>query len=150
MKNKHTLIGLFLLAAFTLNVQAEQSVKLVPEKTQLEQDQELLDQGIARTAQALHYTATVLKSQHDVIWRLPDARLLALLNANVPRTIALSQAKDKAATEVNTLLNLLNIAKLTTRAPVGLGRDDVQFDEQKKLFVIVPKPPVASPVVPNP
>ena len=128
----------------------DDAVKLHPDsgdaaKEQLAKDVETLDKGILRVGEALNHAAAVLTREHNAIWSLPDDRLLAVLNADIQRTVAIASAKDKAAAEVNSLLNQLNIARFTNRAPIGLGRADVKYDEDAKLFVIVP--PVEEPIV---
>lgn len=115
-----------------------QETPIIPEKTQEQVDLERLDQGILAVAQALNHAAAVLTSEHSAIWALPDERLLAVLNANVQRTIAIATAKDEAAAQINSLLNKLNIPQYTNRAPIGFGRADVKFDQATSLFVIVP------------
>lgn len=129
---------------------AQEPVKLHPDsgedKAQLEKDVAQLDAGILRAAEALNHAAGVLAREHNYIWSLPDDRLLALLNANVQRSIAIAQAKDKAAAEINSLLNQLNIARFTNRAPIGFGRADVSFNQETQLFEIEP---VDQPVPPS-
>jgi len=127
-----------LLLCIGMQVNAQETAPLVAEKTQAEKDQETLSIGILRVAEALNHTAAVLTREHKTIWSLPDDRLLALLNANVQRTAAIAAAKDKAAQEINSLLNQLNLTRYTNRAPIGFGRDDVKFDETTNKFVIIP------------
>ena len=128
-----------IFAALTVSLSNAQEVApIIPEKTQAQADLEQLDFGILRVAEALNHAAAVLTREHQAVWSLPDDRLLALLNSNVQRTLAIAAAKDKAATEINSLLNQLNIARFTNRAPVGFGRPDVQFDQGANAFVIIP------------
>jgi len=138
MKSALRTLTTALILSIGLLAHAQESAPLIPEKTESQLDLEKLDLGILRVAEALNHTAAVLTREHNAIWRLPDDRLLAVLNASVSRTIAIAQAKDKAAQEINSLLNQLNIARYTNRAPIGLGRADVKFDETAKLFVIIP------------
>lgn len=123
------------LAALALPLTAQE---LIPAKPQIQQDAEQLTEGIVNVAEALNHTATILQIEHDRFWSLPDARLLAVLNADVPRMLAISAAKDAAAVQINALLNQLNLAKYAKRAPTGLGRADVIFNAQSNLFEIVP------------
>ena len=127
-----------LLFCIGMQVNAQETAAIVPEKTQAEKDLEALNTGILRVAQALDLSARTLSREHQAVWRLPDDRLLALLNANVQRTLLIATAKDKAAQEINSLLNQLNLPRFTTRAPIGFGRDDVKFDEATSKFVIIP------------
>ena len=140
-----------LFSALLLGTVHAQDVKLHPDSGITDQDQLAkdilaLDKGIVRVGEALNHAAAVLTREHQAIWRLPDDRLLAVLNANVARTIAISQAKDKAAMEVNSLLNTLNIARFTNRAPIGIGRADVKPPTQENpVFTIVPLAPDPAP-----
>lgn len=117
---------------------AQEAPPILPQKTQAQADLEDLDGGILRVAEALNHAAAVLTAEHSKVWGLPDDRLLALLNANVSRTIAIAQAKDKAAQEINSLLNMLNLARFTNRAPIGFGREDVRLNQETGQFEIVP------------
>ena len=138
MKNalRATIVALTLCIGMQVN--AQEPAPLVAEKTQAEKDQDTLSIGILRVAEALNHTAAILTREHKTIWSLPDDRLLALLNANVQRTAAIAAAKDKAAQEINSLLNQLNLTRYTNRAPIGFGRDDVKYDEATSKFVIIP------------
>ena len=132
-----------LFVTLMLGAASAQDVKLHPDSGTTDQDQLAkdilaLDKGIVRVGEALNHAAAVIKREHKATWSLPDDRLLALLNANVQKTLAIAAAKDKAATEINSLLNQLNIARYTNRAPVGMGREDVRFDSTASRFVIVP------------
>jgi len=147
MKSALRTLTTALILSIGLLAHAQESAPLIPEKTESQLDLEKLDLGILRVAEALNHTAAVLTREHNAIWRLPDDRLLAVLNASVSRTIAIAQAKDKAAQEVNSLLNQLNISRYTNRAPIGLGREDVKFDQEAKLFVIIPPVEEPEPVV---
>ena len=141
MKTAYTAL-LALILCIGMQAKAQESVPLHPEsgkeQAALEADIQKLDAGILRSAEALNHAAAVLTREHNAIWSLPDDRLIALLNADVKRTIAIAAAKDKAALEINSLLNKLNIARYTNRAPVGLGREDVKFDEATSKFVLIP------------
>lgn len=139
MKQARLIISALILTLCAV-ANAQDPAPLIPQKTQAQADLERLDQGILNVAQALNHAAAILSREHSAIWSLPDDRLLALLNANVQRTIAIAQAKDKAAVEINSLLNQLNIAAFTNRAPVGFGREDVIFNKDTSQFEIVEAP----------
>ena len=134
----HSAFLFALIALLGSMTHAQETAPLVSEKTQAEKDQDTLSIGILRVAEALNHTAAILTREHKAIWSLPDDRLLALLNANVQRTLAIAAAKDKAAVEINSLLNQLNLSRYTNRAPVGFGREDVKYDEATSKFVLIP------------
>jgi len=110
---------------------------LIP-KTQLEKDLADKDASIIRAATALHYAATVLEAENARFWSLPDARLLAVLNDNAERTLAMFAANEAAANAINALLDQVGDETLTHRAPVAAGRSDILFDGT--TFTIAPKP----------
>lgn len=135
------IVALFLIAlALPLSAQT-----LIPVKTQFEKDAAQFEDGILNVAQAYHHTATILKMEHDRFWSLPDERLLAMLNADVPRMMMISAAKDAAAAQINALLNQLDLEQYSTRAPTGFGRADVIFNQQTSQFEIVPPEPAPEP-----
>lgn len=145
MKSKHAIIALIAVVAvgfFALPAFGQDPIPLHPDSketvTQLEKDIEALDKSILDVAEAFNHAAAKLSAAHGKTWSLPDDRLLAVLNANVQRTVALSNVKDEAASKINDLLNRLNIARFTNRAPIGIGRADVKFDQDSKKFVIIP------------
>ena len=107
-------------------------------KTQLQKDLADKDASIIRAATALHYAATVLEAENARFWALPDDRLLAVLNDNAERTLAMFAANEAAANAINALLDQVGDESLTHRAPVAAGRSDIQFDGT--TFTIAPKP----------
>lgn len=140
--NLRTAFTFALIAMLGSMIHAQEPVALHPdsgkEQAALDADIAKLNAGILRSAEALNHAAAVLTREHNVIWSLPDDRLIALLNADVKRTLAIAAAKDKAAVEINSMLNQLNISRYTNRAPVGFGREDVKYDEATSKFVIIP------------
>jgi len=89
-------------------------------KTQLEKDLAEKDAGIIRAATALHYAGTVIAAENAQFWSLPDDRLLAVLNDNVERTLAMFEANSVAANAINSLLDQLNNEALSHRAPITM------------------------------
>ena len=89
-------------------------------KTQLEKDLAEKDAGIIRAATALHYAGTVIAAENAQFWALPQDRLLAVLNDNVERTLAMFEANSVTANAINTLLDQLNNEALSHRAPVTM------------------------------
>jgi hypothetical protein len=89
-------------------------------KTQLEKDLAEKDAGIIRAATALHYAGTVIASENAQFWSLPQDRLLAVLNDNVERTLAMFAANSAAANAINSLLDQLSNEALSHRAPTAM------------------------------
>ena len=116
-------------------------MSLTTQKSQLERDLAEKDAGILRAATALHHAATVIKSENTRFWAVPTVRLLAVLNADVPLTLATFAANTQAGTEVNALLDAVASPDLPTRAPVTAGRSDIVFDGTAFVYV-APEPEV--------
>ena len=89
-------------------------------KTQLEKDLAEKDAGIIRAATALHYAGTVIAAENAQFWSLPDDRLLAVLNDNVERTLAMFEANSAAANAINSLLDQLGNEALIHRVPTTM------------------------------
>jgi hypothetical protein len=95
------------------------TIMLTP-KTQLEKDLAEKDAGIIRAATALHYAGTVIASENAKFWALPQDRLLAILNDNVERTLAMFAANSAAANAINSLLDQIGNEALSHRVPTSM------------------------------
>jgi hypothetical protein len=95
------------------------TIMLTP-KTQLEKDLAEKDAGIIRAATALHYAGTVIAAENAQFWSLPQDRLLAVLNDNVERTLAMFAANSAAANAINSLLDQIGNEALSHRAPTAM------------------------------
>ena len=104
--------------------------------TQLEADLIAKDALVIRAAQATHHLASVLQGVYQEFWSLPTERLLAVLNADVPATLATFAANTALGTACNASLDALNLSQLSYRAPVVPARSDIVFDGA--VFVHVP------------
>jgi hypothetical protein len=89
-------------------------------KTQLEKDLAEKDAGIIRAATALHYAGTVIAAENAQFWALPQERLLAVLNDNVERTLAMFEANSAAGNAINSLLDRIGNEALSHRAPTTM------------------------------
>jgi hypothetical protein len=89
-------------------------------KTQLEKDLAEKDAGIIRAATALHYAGTVIAAENLQFWSLPQDRLLAVLNDNVERTLAMFAANSAAANAINSLLDQIGNEELSHRVPIAM------------------------------
>lgn len=89
-------------------------------KTQLEKDLAEKDAGIIRAATALHYAGTVIAAENAQFWALPQDRLLAVLNDNVERTLAMFEANSAAANAINSLLEQIGNEALIHRVPTTM------------------------------
>lgn len=108
--------------------------------TQLEADLLAKDALVIRAAEAAHHLASVLRTCNDSFWSLPTERLLAVLNADIPSTLATFAANTALGTACNANLDAIGLPRLATRAPLEVGREDIVFDQQAQQFVHVPPP----------
>jgi hypothetical protein len=113
---------------------------LTTQKTQLEIDREANNASVIRSAVALHHAAAVIAAENRLYWSLPDDRLIAVLNDDVPVTLARFEANTQAATAINSLLDQVADPSLPCRAPTAPGRADIGFDGTN-FFIIIPSPP---------
>lgn len=114
---------------------------LLRQKTQLEKDEDVLDELVLAVAAAAHNQVVVLKHAHKTIYNLPTERLLALLNSNLVRTEKLFTANTTLAVANNGNLDQLNRPEFSERAPETMGRTDIVFDAEAVQWVQVPPAP---------
>lgn len=111
--------------------------------TQLESDQSWLDSLILRKAEAMHHFTAVSTAVNAEFWSLEDSRLLALLNSDIARSMAILENDAAVNVPVNAGLELVGLPQFATRAPVTKGREDIGFADG--AFFIIPPPPVDPP-----
>ncbi len=109
---------------------------IIRQLTEAEADLQAKEQLVLQAGEATHHLASVLASTNARFWSLPTERLLAVLNADVPATLATFAANTALGMQVNASLNALNLSQLSCRAPVEPGRADIVFDGA--VFVHVP------------
>lgn len=91
-------------------------------------DIDVKDSLILQVAEATHHLASVLATTNARFWSFPTDRLLAVLNADVPATLATFAANSALAATVNASLDALNLPQFSRRAPTEQGRDDITFN----------------------
>ncbi|RYD50072.1 MAG: hypothetical protein EOP85_00325 [Verrucomicrobiaceae bacterium] len=114
---------------------------LLRQKTQLEKDEDVLDELVLAVAAAAHNQVKVLKYAHKTIYDLPTDRLLALLNSSLVRTEKLFTANTTLAVANNQNLAQLNRKEFSERAPETMGRTDIVFDTEVGQWVQLPPLP---------
>lgn len=119
-------------------------MNLLPTKSPLEQDLQSLDESIIRSADALNHAAAVLKNEHARFWSLPTERLLAVLNADVERTLAIFAANTATGQALNAQLDGLGLPQYPARVPDGIGAEGIAFDSEAGLFTYTE--PAANPL----
>lgn len=113
-------------------------MSLTTPKTQLQADLDAKDRSVLRVAESLNHAAAVLRHENDAFWALPTERLLAVLNANIPLTLATFEANSAVGAPLNAILTQLGDPRLTERAPTTLGRSDIEFDGSEFVLVTTP------------
>ena len=116
---------------------------LIKPLTESEQDLQLKDALVMRVAEATHHLAATLKNTNEQFWALPTDRLLAVLNADVVSTLATFAANAAIGQAVNDSLDAVGLYSYPTRAPLLMGRQDIQLDNGS--FVLVPEKPIIDP-----
>jgi hypothetical protein len=115
---------------------------IIRQLTEAEADLQAKENLVLQAGEATHHLASVLASTNARFWSLPTERLLAVLNADVPATLATFAANTALGQQVNASLEALAQPGFSVRAPVEPGRADIVFDGA--VFVHVP------PIAPTP
>lgn len=118
-------------------------MSILRQLSEAEQDLADRDQLILQAAEATHHLASMLAATNERYWSLPTERLIAVLNADIPATIATFQANTALALTVNASLDALALPQFPKRAPTEPGRADIVFDGTR--FVQVLPEPVEEP-----
>ena len=98
-------------------------------------DLDTKDALILQAAEATHHLASVLAATNEQFWSLPTDRLLGVLNADIPATLATFAANTALAGAVNASLDALNLPQFSRRAPTEQGRSDIEFDGVAFIYV---------------
>ena len=114
-------------------------MNILRQLTESEFDLIAKEQLILRVAEATHHLACVLNSTNAAFWGYPTDRLLAVLNKDIPTTLATFELNTLLGMQVNASLNALALPHFPTRAPVEVGRLDITFNGTK--FVQSAPPP---------
>jgi len=120
-------------------------MNLIPIQSEAEQDVALRDRIVAQAAMATQQLAMQLRQLSQQFWALPTERLLAVLNADVAKTLAIFAANTQLATDLNANLDALASPQFAMRAPVSMGRNDIVFDGSAFVLVAPPATPAESP-----
>lgn len=115
-------------------------MSLLTPKTELEKDLLAKDESVIRCAEAAHHFASVLRNENELFWSLPTDRLLAVLNHDVPTTLATFEANTATGNALNATLDLLALPQFPNRAPVTAGRTDIVFNGTAFEYVAPPAP----------
>ena len=115
-------------------------MSIIRQLTVAEADLAAKESLVVQAGEATHHLAAVLASTNARFWQLPTDRLLAVLNADVPATLATFTANTVLGMAVNASLDALAVPQFTARAPVEPGRTDITFDGTAFVYVAPPEP----------
>jgi hypothetical protein len=94
----------------------------------------VLEKAALAGAEAAHFFASVLNTQHQTFWQRNVDEILAELNANIARNLAIFELNTKAGKAVNELLDALGDERFSTRAPITMPANWV-FDNGAFAYV---------------
>jgi hypothetical protein len=80
----------------------------------------VLEKAALAGAEAAHFFASVLNTQHQTFWQRNVDDVTIELNANIARNLAIFELNTKAGKAVNELLDALGDERFSTRAPVTM------------------------------
>lgn len=103
-------------------------MNLIKPKSPLEQDTAADEAAVLEIAEAAHNLAAKMRNAHAAFWARPTDRLLAALNADVPATLARFAGNTALGAAVNAALDAVGLPQFAMRAPVTMGREDIEFD----------------------
>ena len=115
-------------------------MSLLTQKTELEKDLSNKDESILQCAETAHHFASLLNNKNELFWSLPTERLLAVLNHDVPTTLATFAANTATGNALNAALDLLALPQFSNRAPVTAGRADIIFNGTSFEYLAPPTP----------
>jgi hypothetical protein len=118
-------------------------MSILPELSPLQKDIEFKNSLIVSVGEAVNHLAAMMQRANQQFWGIETTRLLAILNEDVPVTLATFAANTELAGAVNAQLDGLDLQQFTFRAPMTKGREDIVFDGTEFVYVspvIVPDP----------
>jgi hypothetical protein len=115
-------------------------MSIIRQLTEAEADLAAKEALVLQAGEATHHLASTLATTNAQFWAIPTDRLLAVLNADIPATLATFSANTALGLQVNASLDALAVPQFASRAPVTAGRSDVVFDGTAFVLVIPPEP----------
>jgi hypothetical protein len=94
----------------------------------------VLDSATLAGAESAHHLATVIDTQWQAFWLRDTATVMAEIEGDLQKTLAIFALNSQAAQAVNALLDAVNDARFPRRAPdampAGWAFDGSQFTYQ--------------------
>jgi hypothetical protein len=120
-------------------------MSIIRQLTEAEADLQAKEQLVLQAGEATHHLASTLATTNAQFWSLPTDRLLAVLNADIPATLATFAANTALGLQVNASLDALAVPQFASRAPVTAGRSDIVFDGTVFEYITPPEPLILDP-----
>jgi hypothetical protein len=120
-------------------------MSIIRQLTEAEADLQAKEQLVLQAGEATHHLASTLASTNAQFWSLPTDRLLAVLNADIPATLATFAANTALGLQVNASLDALDVPRFASRAPVTAGRSDIIFNGTMFEYIAPPEPLILDP-----
>jgi hypothetical protein len=120
-------------------------MSIIRQLTEAEADLAAKEQLVLQAGEATHHLASTLATTNAQFWSLPTDRLLAVLNADIPATLATFAANTALGLQVNASLDALAVPQFASRAPVAAGRTDIVFNGTVFEYITPPEPLILDP-----
>jgi len=120
-------------------------MSIIRQLTEAEADLAAKEALVLQAGEATHHLASTLATTNAQFWSLPTDRLLAVLNADIPATLATFAANTALGLQVNASLDALAVPQFASRAPVTAGRSDIIFNGTMFEYIAPPEPLILDP-----
>ena len=128
-------------------------MNILPSKDQPAKDIALLDSLVMDAAEAAHHLASIAFEANRRFYSLPPDRAVAVMNADVQRTLAVFAAQNALAAAVNPHLDAVvaddpDLAgRFRKRIPTEIGNSHITFDGTEFVYTppVVGEPPAGEP-----
>ena len=103
-------------------------MSLITTQSQLSKDLTDFDADVMSIAEAFNHAAAIMRNRHARFWSMPKEQILAVLNHDVPLSIARFEANTIRGEQINATLNELALPQFANRAPVERGNPFIEFN----------------------
>lgn len=112
---------------------------IITEKTQFQKDLDKKDYSIRQIAYATCRLAREMNDSNKAFWSFPEDRLLAVLNHDVPASLATIALND---TLLNSLMAAITVLgdDFLRMAGTAFVREDIVFNGTEFVYVAPPEP----------
>lgn len=103
-------------------------MSLITPQSQLSKDLADFDADVLSIGEAFNHAAAIMRNRHARFWSMPKERILAVLNHDVPLSIARFEANTIRGAQINATLDELALPQFSNRVPVARGNPFIEFD----------------------